>query len=152
MVSSALPQSFGRILFFGNHRFLFALSTRSLKSPAFRPPVDKPAPWPYQEKGYSGRHTWIDDTTPRLDESSKLIVVEGNTGSGKSKFARELAKRFDFHFIPEPTMEVALVNRYGVEYENIKMSKKFVSKFKNFHFSVCENFTTNFRLVFDFLM
>lgn len=129
MVSSTLPQNFARILCFGNHRFI-AFSTRTLKSAAFRTAVDKPAPWPYQEKGYAPRHTAMDDTTPRLDESSKFIVVEGNTGSGKSKFARELAKRFDFHFIPEPTMDVALVNRYGTDMR--KLYDKLPTRFQWF--------------------
>lgn len=77
--------------------------------------MDAP-PWPYKEKGYRWFHRGIDVTTKRFDENTKLICVEGNIGSGKSKFAEELAKRLDFYYIPAPKIEqVLLTNSYGMD-------------------------------------
>ena len=46
----------------------------------------------------------VDKTTLRLDENSKLIVVEGAHAIGKSKFAKELAEEFDMVYMPPPDM------------------------------------------------
>ena len=37
----------------------------------------------------------FDRTLPRFDENSKLIVVEGAPGVGKTELAKELADQFE---------------------------------------------------------
>ncbi|KRZ19122.1 NADH dehydrogenase [ubiquinone] 1 alpha subcomplex subunit 10, mitochondrial [Trichinella zimbabwensis] len=81
----------------------------------YKPDPDKPAPWPYQEKGYRWWHQYIDGTTKRLDENSRLIVVEGNIGSGKGKFSRELAEMLGFHYIPAVNLDEIFVDTYGID-------------------------------------
>lgn len=70
-------------------------------------------PWPYKEKGYRWYHHYIDRTTKRFDENTKLICVEGNIGSGTHKFAKELAEVLGFYFIPAPTTDIITTNGYG---------------------------------------
>ncbi|VDD92338.1 unnamed protein product [Enterobius vermicularis] len=70
-------------------------------------------PWPYQEKGYSWFHAIYDRTQKRFNTNSKLITVEGNIGCEKSSFAKELADRLGFYYIPEFKMEKLLIDRYG---------------------------------------
>ncbi|KRY92446.1 NADH dehydrogenase [ubiquinone] 1 alpha subcomplex subunit 10, mitochondrial [Trichinella pseudospiralis] len=81
----------------------------------YTPDPDKPAPWPYKERGYRWWHQYIDGTTKRLDENSRLIVVEGNIGSGKGKFSRELAEMLGFHYIPAVNLDDIFVDSYGVD-------------------------------------
>ncbi|KRX38020.1 NADH dehydrogenase [ubiquinone] 1 alpha subcomplex subunit 10, mitochondrial, partial [Trichinella sp. T9] len=81
----------------------------------YTPDPDKPAPWPYKEKGYRWWHQHIDRTTKRLDENSRLIVVEGNIGSGKGKFSRELAELLGFHYIPAVNLDDIFVDSYGID-------------------------------------
>jgi len=61
-------------------------------------------PYPYWKKPYNLRAAWFDRTAPRLNENSKVIVVEGNVGVGKAEFAKNLAREFDLKFIG-PTLD-----------------------------------------------
>lgn len=60
-------------------------------------------PFPYEKKEYGLLESFYDKTIPRLNENSKVIVVEGNIGVGKTEFARKLAADFDMKFFPQPT-------------------------------------------------
>ena len=51
----------------------------------------------------------------RLDENSKLIVVDGAHAVGKSQFAKELAEELDMKYIAYPRMDDVLINSYGVD-------------------------------------
>ena len=51
----------------------------------------------------------------RLDENSKLIVVDGAHAIGKSEFAKELAEDLDMVYYPYPRMDDILINSYGVD-------------------------------------
>jgi NADH dehydrogenase (ubiquinone) 1 alpha subcomplex subunit 10 len=57
-------------------------------------------PFPYERKQFKFRHTFVDNTTSRFNENTKMIVVEGNIGVGKTEFAQRLAKEFDMKFFP----------------------------------------------------
>lgn len=57
-------------------------------------------PWPYEKKKFNLLHQIYDSSMGRLNENSKVIVVEGNVGSGKNDFAKRIAKNFDLKFIP----------------------------------------------------
>ncbi|RZB38886.1 NADH dehydrogenase [ubiquinone] 1 alpha subcomplex subunit 10, mitochondrial [Asbolus verrucosus] len=78
-----------------------------------RPP--KPAPWNYKEKSYTILNYWIDRTTSRLDENSKIIVVEGPVAAGKTKFAKELAAELDMLYMPEANLDMVYINPYGYD-------------------------------------
>jgi hypothetical protein len=75
----------------------FSLLERTIVSKALREPpmVPKPAPYPYLEKKFRYFTQLTDRTTPRLDENSKLIAVEGAHCIGKTEFAKELAEEFE---------------------------------------------------------
>jgi len=60
-------------------------------------------PFPYERKKYGLLESFYDKTIPRLNENSKVIVVEGNVGVGKTEFARKLATDFDMKFFPQST-------------------------------------------------
>lgn len=59
-------------------------------------PYEKP--FPYERKKYGLLESYYDKTIPRLNENSKVIVVEGNVGVGKTEFAKKLASNFDLKF------------------------------------------------------
>ncbi|VDP47375.1 unnamed protein product [Soboliphyme baturini] len=104
--------SFGKLR--GCISSMVSLRTVSCKEVYVRDP-NLPAPWPYKERGYRLWYSFFDWTTKRFDENSKLFVVEGNIGSEKSKFARELADKFGFHFIPAPSLDEIFIDSYGVD-------------------------------------
>ena len=76
---------------------IFSLLERTIVSKALREPpvVPKPDPYPYLEKKFRYFTQLTDRTTPRLDENSKLIAVEGAHCIGKTDFAKELAEEFE---------------------------------------------------------
>jgi len=92
------------ILFQALRPNLANIGTRTIVSKALKEKREKPAPFPYLEKRYRQWHEMVDKTTLRLDENSKLIVVEGAHAIGKSKFAKELAEEFDMVYMPPPDM------------------------------------------------
>ncbi|KAJ8935970.1 hypothetical protein NQ318_014861, partial [Aromia moschata] len=75
-----------------NVKVIRPISSRAVKAKDDTPP--KPKPWPYQEKGYTFLN-YFDKTTSRLDENSKILVVEGPVASGKSKLAKQVAAELD---------------------------------------------------------
>lgn len=79
------------------------------------PPVDKPPPFPYKEKRYNFFRALFDPTTSRLDENSKLIVVEGPPAAGKGVLAKELADDLGMAYFPSPTVAENYINDYGYD-------------------------------------
>ena len=55
----------------------------------------------------------FDKTTPRLDENSKIIVVEGAHAVGKTAFAQELAENLEMKYFPHVCMDNIYLNHYG---------------------------------------
>jgi NADH dehydrogenase (ubiquinone) 1 alpha subcomplex subunit 10 len=72
-----------------------------LTSTGGKPAKRKHAPWPYETRPYNSMFQFIDHTRKRLDDNSKIILVEGNIGVGKSWFAEQIAKEFDMKFVPD---------------------------------------------------
>jgi len=101
-----------------NARGVTPLCQRTIVSKALREPpmVPKPAPYPYLEKKFRYFTQLTDRTTPRLDENSKLIAVEGAHCIGKTDFAKELAEEFEMLYIGPPTHEDIFIGPYGVDY------------------------------------
>ncbi|XP_054719388.1 NADH dehydrogenase [ubiquinone] 1 alpha subcomplex subunit 10, mitochondrial-like [Uloborus diversus] len=96
------------------------VQSANIVSKEFKDPnVKKPAPWPYQQRLFNLFHWYIDGTKKRFDENSKIIVVDGNIGAGKSNFAKQLADAFDMLYLPEPTMENYFVSPYGYDMRKI---------------------------------
>jgi len=66
------------------------------------PRTDRIPPWNYKNRPLNNFWKFFDTTTDRLDEYSRIIVVDGNIGAGKTTIAKEVAKAFDMIYLPEP--------------------------------------------------
>lgn len=98
----------------------FRVQSASMTSKENRDPnYKKPAPWPYETKKFTFNRGFIEGTSKRFDENTKIVIVEGNIGAGKSSFAKQLAEAFDFKYFPEPTLEPYFVNAYGYDIRKI---------------------------------
>jgi len=94
-------------------------STRHIVGKALQaslgPKPQKPAPFPYKEKDYTMLRSLFDKTTSRFDENSKLIVLEGPVGIGKTAVGHQLADLLGMHFMPDVTMDTYYINNYGYD-------------------------------------
>ena len=57
-------------------------------------------PWNYKDRPLNWFWKFFDTTTDRFDEYSRLVVVDGNIGAGKTTIAKEIARKFDMLYIP----------------------------------------------------
>lgn len=92
-------------------------------------------PWPnWENRKYTLLHEYTDPTGPRMNENSKIIIVDGNMAVGKNDFARRLAKGFDLKCIESITdTDCYTVNGYDLRAidDMLPLSAKFydVKKF-----------------------
>jgi len=93
------------------------IAGKSLRSRINPPP--KPKPWPYKEKQYTMLNYLYDKTTPRFDENSKIIVVEGPIAACKTRFAKELAEELDMLYMPEANQDMMYINDYGYDLKQL---------------------------------
>lgn len=71
-----------------------------------------PKVFDYKNKNYNTFNSIIDtQTVQRLGENSLIITVDGNFGSGKSEFAKKLAKDIDFIYASEIDLDKSLYIR-----------------------------------------
>lgn len=94
--------------------------------------TEKPAPYPYKTKEYNVWTAFIDKTSKRFDDNSKvnsfsinshliklilfqLICVEGPIAAGKSNFAKELAAELDMMYMPAASLDDIYINDYGFD-------------------------------------
>ncbi|XP_050533861.1 NADH dehydrogenase [ubiquinone] 1 alpha subcomplex subunit 10, mitochondrial [Daktulosphaira vitifoliae] len=96
------------------HAFKRSISSKTLRA-SIGLEVKKPAPFPYKEKNYSLLDSLIDHTTKRFDENTKLIVLEGPVGIGKTEIGKQLADELGMHFMPDVTMDSYYINNYGYD-------------------------------------
>nr|CAG4643187.1 EOG090X05NZ [Ilyocryptus agilis] len=87
------------------------VSTKTMRHRVVSEP--KPAPFPYKDKRYNFWRALFDSTEDRLDENSKLIVVEGLPAAGKHQLAKGLADELDMVYFPSPTQAETFINDYG---------------------------------------
>jgi len=97
-------------------RGMLRLCQRTIVSKALREPREKPPPYPYLEKNFGYITQMTDRTTPRLDENSKLIVVEGTHAIGKTALAKELADQFEMKYMGPVSHEDIYIGPYNTDY------------------------------------
>ncbi len=101
---------------------------RTIVTKEMRVKKDKPPPFPYLDKNFNWFYNFWDRTTPRLDENSKIICVEGAHCVGKTKLAKELAEAFEMQYLPHPNMDQIYINPYGVDFR--QWNEHYPDKFK----------------------
>lgn len=79
----------------------------------------RPAPFPYKEKKYNDWYQTFDRTVDRFDENTKVLVVDGPIGAGKSTFAKQLADDLDMLYVPEADGDMIYVNKYGADLRSL---------------------------------
>ncbi|XP_049879716.1 NADH dehydrogenase [ubiquinone] 1 alpha subcomplex subunit 10, mitochondrial [Pectinophora gossypiella] len=79
------------------------------------PPKTKPKPFDYVNHDYIWIKSLFDRTTHRLDENSKVVVVEGPVASDKTCFAKSLADDLGMKHFPEATMDIHYCRPNGVD-------------------------------------
>jgi len=74
------------------------------------PRTDRIHPWNYKNRPLNWFWKFFDTTTDRMDEYSRIVVVDGNIGAGKTTVAKEIARKFDMLYIPEPDSRLIFNN------------------------------------------
>lgn len=90
-----------------------------ITSKAMRKPRDV-QPFPYEKIRYNSWRAMWDTTEDRLDENSRVIIVDGNVGVGKSTLAKKLAEDLDFLHFPEATLDMKFINDDGFDIRSIE--------------------------------
>lgn len=74
------------------------------------PRTDRITPWNYKNRPLNWFWRYFDTTTDRMDEYSRIVVVDGNIGAGKTTVAKEIARKFDMIYLPEPDSRLIFNN------------------------------------------
>uniref|UniRef100_Q8MVA8 NADH dehydrogenase [ubiquinone] 1 alpha subcomplex subunit 10, mitochondrial n=1 Tax=Ixodes scapularis TaxID=6945 RepID=Q8MVA8_IXOSC len=90
-----------------------------IKNRHIREPVEKPKPFPYATKRFFWYHDLIDKVESRFDENTKVIVLEGNIGVGKTALAKSLADELGMKYFGEPSFDQLYVDEYGFDLRSI---------------------------------
>ena len=78
-------------------------------------PYEKP--FPYETKKFNFLHEslFLDRSLKRMNENSKMIIVEGHIGVGKEEFAKKLAENFDLKYIPRVSEDSMFTTDGGLD-------------------------------------
>lgn len=83
-------------------------------------PDKKVYQWPYKTKQISLLNFWMDPWTEyKLNENSKIIVVEGNIECGKDDFCRRLADELGMYYMPAVDLDGWYRNKHGFDYRGL---------------------------------
>ncbi|KAK4299143.1 hypothetical protein Pmani_028561 [Petrolisthes manimaculis] len=103
-----------------NNNLLRPLAAAGIMSKAMRPKdYARPPPFPYKDHHYGFFQSLIDGTTHRLDDNSKIVVVDGPIAVGKTKFAKEIADELDMLYVPQASMDMVYINHYGQDFREM---------------------------------
>lgn len=82
---------------------------------ATRGDVERPQSqiFPHEEKDFTLWDSLVNRTTTKMDENSRIIVVDGAHAIGKTDLAKQLADEFDMKVMPYPRMSDFYINYYG---------------------------------------
>ncbi|CAH8602518.1 unnamed protein product [Heterobilharzia americana] len=98
----------------------------------------------YFRKGFSLR-MFFDPTAFRFNDNSKVIVVEGNIASGKSKVAAKLAEYFGMAYFPDPTEDDIYIDKSLEPYFDLRCHNFLLPKFAKYY--TCEMFWNEADLI-----
>ncbi|XP_059484761.1 NADH dehydrogenase [ubiquinone] 1 alpha subcomplex subunit 10, mitochondrial [Neocloeon triangulifer] len=99
-------------------RSISCVGRREISGKALRDPTYKrPKPWPYADKKFTFFDAFFlrESTTARMDENSKVVVVEGPVASGTSTVAKKLAEDLDMLYVPDGHLDMYYINSYGFD-------------------------------------
>lgn len=87
-------------------------------------------PYPYKTKRFNILRSIFDFTTSRINENSRIIMVEGPPCVGKTEFAKNLAQRFNLLHIPNITEnDIFNVNGFDTRQLNEMMPSPKMKKY-----------------------
>lgn len=78
-------------------------------------PIRDYEPWPYKTRPYRWYHQIYEHTTKRMNENSKIVVVEGNIGTDKAGLCKKIAEEFDMLFLPDVSEDAIFINESGFD-------------------------------------
>lgn len=78
-------------------------------------PITRVKPWPYKERTYNQFWQFLDHTSKRFDDNTRLIVVDGNIATGKTEFAKKVAESFDLLYVPDVHPNEVFFNEDGFD-------------------------------------
>lgn len=79
-------------------------------------------PFPYKTKNYGWIHLpfpFLDLTHFRMNNNSKIVVIDSNMATGKADFAKKFADAFGMLYMPEPRIDDKFVNHNGFDYRTL---------------------------------
>ncbi|EFN82051.1 NADH dehydrogenase [ubiquinone] 1 alpha subcomplex subunit 10, mitochondrial [Harpegnathos saltator] len=72
-------------------------------------------PFDYMNKQYTMWQQLVDPIIDRLDDNSKIIVIEGPMTSNKAKLGQKLADELDMIYLPSPNFDEYYITNYGYD-------------------------------------
>lgn len=102
-----------------------AFNLNVVQSAGITSPGGKPRDRPYKQYDYRKKmfthlNQPFDRTLRRMDENSKVIVIDGPIASGKTEFAKKLAHELDFKFVPQPNVkDMYRAGTEGLTYQDL---------------------------------
>lgn len=96
------------------------MQTAGITSAGGKPRLRERKPFDYRRSRFTMMHQPFDRTLARMDENSKIVVIDGPIASGKEKFAKQLAHELDFKFVPQPDLKnLYLCGNHGLTYQDL---------------------------------